>query len=118
MIQPVVNRVDNRLYRINGALTIAYHHFRQSGNFWKSQLIELVISTNVLYDPPPLLTGQLADTPTRALPTRGLDNWRAGQVGDWTTRGWHRRLCVLSFGFWPLIMVALCNRADHNIFIL
>jgi len=61
-------------------------------------------------------TGQLADTPTGGLPTRGLDNsrtghladWstrgldnsRTGQVADWTTRGCHRRLCVLSFPFW------------------
>jgi len=59
------------------------------------------------------VTGQLADTPTRGLPTRGLDdsqtghladwstrgqdNSRTGQVADWTTRGCHRRLCVLSF---------------------
>ena len=59
------------------------------------------------------VTGQLADTPTRGLPTRGLvnsrtghladwstrglDNSRTGQVPDWTTRGCHRRLCVLSF---------------------
>ena len=49
------------------------------------------------------VTGQLADTPTRGLPTRGLDisrtgqladkttralvNSRTGQVADWTTRG-------------------------------
>ena len=32
-------------------------------------------------------TGQLADTPTRGLPTRGLDISRTGQVADWTTRG-------------------------------
>jgi len=60
-----------------------------------------------------VVTGQLADTPTRGLPTRGLDdsrtahladwstrgldNSRTGQVADWTTRGCHRRLCVLSF---------------------
>jgi len=43
---------------------------------------------------------QLADTPTRGLPTRGLDNSRTGQVANWTTRGCHRRLCVLSFPFW------------------
>ena len=54
------------------------------------------------------VTGQLVDTPTRGLPTRGLDdsrtrhlvdwstrgldNSRTGQVTDWTTRGCHRRL--------------------------
>jgi len=37
------------------------------------------------------------DTPTRALPTRGLVNSLTGQVADWTTRGCHRRLCVLRF---------------------
>jgi len=62
------------------------------------------------------VTGQLEDTPTRGLPTRGLDdsrtghladwstrgldNSRTGQVADWTIRGCHRRLCVLSFPFW------------------
>jgi len=29
-----------------------------------------------------------------------LDNSSTGQVADWTTRGCHRRLCVLSFPFW------------------
>ena len=33
------------------------------------------------------VTGQLADTPTRGLPTRGLDISRIGQLADWTTRG-------------------------------
>jgi len=63
-----------------------------------------------------MVTGQLADTPTRGLPTRGLDdsrtghladwstrglnNFRTRQVADWTTRGCHRRLCMLSFPFW------------------
>jgi len=63
-----------------------------------------------------VVTGQLADTPTRGLPTRGLDDSRTGhltdwstrgldnswtgQVADWTTRGCHQRLCVLSFPFW------------------
>ena len=60
-----------------------------------------------------MVTGQLADTPTRGLPTRGLDDsWTGhladwltrgldnsctGQVADWTTRGCHCQLCVLSF---------------------
>ena len=30
----------------------------------------------------PMVTGQIADTPTR-----GLDNSRTGQVADWTSRG-------------------------------
>ena len=30
----------------------------------------------------PRVTGQLADTPTRGLPTRGLDNSRTGQLAD------------------------------------
>jgi len=33
-----------------------------------------------------MVTGQLADTPTRRLPTRRLDDSRTGQVADWTTR--------------------------------
>jgi len=32
--------------------------------------------------PPLLVTGQLADTPTRGLPTRGLDISRTGQLVD------------------------------------
>ena len=43
------------------------------------------------------VTGQLADTPTRGLPTRGLDDSRTGHLADWSTRGCHHRLCVLSF---------------------
>ena len=34
-----------------------------------------------------MVTGQLADTPTRGLPTRGLEISRTGQVADGTTRG-------------------------------
>jgi len=30
----------------------------------------------------PTVTGQLADTPTRGLPTRGLDISRTGQLAD------------------------------------
>jgi len=41
---------------------------------------------------PCVVTGQLADTPTR-----GLDDSRTGHLADWTTRGCHWRLCVLSF---------------------
>jgi len=33
------------------------------------------------------VTGQLADTPTRGLPTRGLDDSRTGHLSDWPTRG-------------------------------
>ena len=29
-----------------------------------------------------MVTGQLADTPTRGLPTRGLDKSRTGQLAD------------------------------------
>ena len=32
----------------------------------------------------PMVTGQLADTPTRGLPTRGLDKSRTGQLADAT----------------------------------
>jgi len=34
-----------------------------------------------------MVTGQLTDTPTRGLPTRGLDISRTGQLADWTSRG-------------------------------
>jgi len=47
-----------------------------------------------------MVTGQLADTPTRGLPTRGLDDSRIGHLADWSTRGCNRRLCVLSFPVW------------------
>jgi len=43
------------------------------------------------------VTGQLADTPIRGLPTRGLDDSRTGQLAYWTTLRCQRRLCVLSF---------------------
>jgi len=59
------------------------------------------------------VTGQHAETPTRGLPirgldnsrtghladwsTRGLDNSHTGQVTEWTTRGCHRWLCVHIF---------------------
>ena len=33
------------------------------------------------------VTGQLADTPTRGLPTRGLDDSQTGQLADGTARG-------------------------------
>ena len=33
------------------------------------------------------VTGQLADTPTRGLPTRGLDDSLTGHLADWSTRG-------------------------------
>jgi len=33
-----------------------------------------------------VVTGQLADTPTRGLPTRGLDESRTGHLADWSTR--------------------------------
>jgi len=32
--------------------------------------------------------------------THGYANSRTGRLADWTTRGCHRRLCVLSFPFW------------------
>ena len=37
------------------------------------------------------------DMPTRRLPTCGLDNSQTGHLADWTTRGCHRQLWVLSF---------------------
>ena len=57
---------------------------------------------------PRTVTGQLADTPTRGLPTRGLDNSRTGQVADWTTRGCHRRLSCLVYGFSSFGETASC----------
>jgi len=40
---------------------------------------------------------QLADCQLVDWMTRGLDNSHTGQVADWTARGCHQRLCVLSF---------------------
>ena len=34
-----------------------------------------------------MVTGQLADTPTRGLPTRGLDDSQTRQLAYWTSRG-------------------------------
>ena len=51
-----------------------------------------------------MVTGQLADTPTRGLPTRGLDDSRIGHLADWSTRGCNRRLCVLSFPARPRVV--------------
>jgi len=33
------------------------------------------------------VTGQLTDTPTRGLPTHGLDDSRTGHLAHWSTRG-------------------------------
>jgi len=49
-----------------------------------------------------VVTGQLADTPTRRLPTHGRDKSQTGQLADWTTRGCHWRLWVLSFRFFAI----------------
>ena len=38
-------------------------------------------------NPSNTVTGQLAYTPTRGLPTRGLDDSRTGHLADWSTRG-------------------------------
>jgi len=55
-----------------------------------------------------VVTGQLEDTPTR-----GLDKSRTEQLADAAGDF----VCFV-FDFGHLIMVALCNRADHYIFIL
>jgi len=82
-----------------------------------------------------MVTGQLEDTPTRGLPTRGLDdlrtghladwstcglhNSRTGQVADWTTRGCHRRLCMLSFhsfgGIWETTSCPVRNLSSPRV---
>jgi len=65
-----------------------------------------------------LVSGQLVDTPTRGLPTRGLDDWRTGQLADYTTRGLDKsrtgqlvdatgNFACLVFVFWPFIDVFL-----------
>jgi len=51
----------------------------------KSELLLFVVVQ--FWGTPEVLTGQLADTPTRGLPTRGLDISRTGQLADWTTLG-------------------------------
>jgi len=55
------------------------------------------------------VAGQLADTPTRGLPTCGLDDSQTGHLADWSTRGLDKSRtgqladatcdCVLSFRF-------------------
>ena len=40
-------------------------------------------SASVLATVDHTVTGQLADTPTRGLPTRGLDDSRTGHLADW-----------------------------------
>ena len=46
-----------------------------------------------------MVTGQLADTPTRGLPTRGLDDSRTGQladaIGDFACLVWEGVFCGL-----------------------
>ena len=37
---------------------------------------------------------------TRGYANSRIANSRTGRLADWTTRGCHRRLCVLSFPFW------------------
>jgi len=60
-----------------------------------------------------LVTGQLADTPTRGLPTRGLDDSRSGHLADWSTRGCHRRLCMFCFrSFGGICETASCLVRD------
>jgi len=60
------------------------------------------------------VTGQLADTPTRGLPTRGLDISRTGQLADKTSRGLGNSrmppatLCAYLSFFWPFIETASC----------
>jgi len=54
-----------------------------------------------------VVTGQLAECQLTYWTTRGLDISRTRQLAGWTTRGCHRRLCVLSFHFWPFIDVFL-----------
>jgi len=49
------------------------------------------------------VAGQLKDTPTR-----GLDISQTGQLVDWTTRGCHLRLCMLSFVFLAIHYTASC----------
>ena len=36
---------------------------------------------------PIMVTGQLADTPTRGLPSREPDDSRTGHLADWSTSG-------------------------------
>jgi len=45
-----------------------------------------------------VVTAQLADTPTRSLPARRLDNSRTGHLVDWTSCGldsWQMPLAVV-----------------------
>jgi len=69
---------------------------------WRFEVVEFRPSL-LAYDPASTfnntlmirVTGQLADTPTRGLPTRGLVNSHTNLLADWTSRGldnsWSRR---------------------------
>ena len=46
-----------------------------------------VTSRDFIYSAFHQVTGQLADTPTRGLPTRGLDDSRTGHLAYWRSRG-------------------------------
>jgi len=55
---------------------------------------------------------QLEDCQVTDWMTRGLDISQTGQLADWTSRGCHQRLCVLSFRLWPSIDVVLSDAVD------
>jgi len=54
-----------------------------------------------------MVTGQLMDTPTHGLPTRGLDDSWTGHLADWSTRrrdnSWTGQLAYASGDFVCLI---------------
>ena len=53
-----------------------------------------------------MVTGQLVDTPTRGLPTRGLDDSRTGQLADATGDDF---MCLV-FVFWPFSdVICVCT---------
>jgi len=74
-----------------------------------------------------MVSGQLADTPTRGLPTHELDNLWTGYLADWSTQktsqllDWASRRLDNSRmlpAVLLVVMAALCNRGGHYIFAL
>ena len=71
----------------SGALHLIFHTFLHPNSVFFSQHMPIPTQPVMLLYQDHMVTGQLADTPTRGLPTRGLDISQTGQLADWTSRG-------------------------------